>query len=182
MISTTICWFDWSCMPWTHNDLNQCDKTSKWPTHNNIIIETLDVVGASNLILYSLRSKLKHARVNGKYDFILECCTAPPNDHECDLYIKCHVNDFAASNRKKSFNDTLHFVFLQAICLRHAKKKRLCLGLLLQLQIQHACKFGFRRRLPQKEFQWHLSLACSSSHTNGLRPCNVRTPNIELVI
>ena len=53
------------------------------------------------------------------------------------------------------------------------KKKRFCLGLLLQLQIQHACKFGFRRRLPQKEFQWHLSLACFSSH---LSPPQMRRP------
>ena len=96
------------------------------------------------LVIYS---SSEHGRVNGKYDFIFGVL---PNDHECDLHIRCHVNDFAAS--KKSFNDTLHLLVLQAICLRHAKK-RFCLGLLLQLQIQHACKFGFRRRLPQKEFQ-----------------------------
>ena len=63
------------------------------------------------LVIYS---SSEHGRVNGKYDFIFGVL---PNDHECDLHIRCHVNDFAAS--KKSFNDTLHLLVLQAICLRH---------------------------------------------------------------
>ena len=72
-------------------------------THTHNLSSRLSAM--NNLIVYRLQSKLKHARVNGKYEFILECCTAPPNDHECDLYIRCHVNDFAAI--KKSFNDKM---------------------------------------------------------------------------